>query len=149
MRLFPAATSAQRALGGVCGTVFVLAGTFKLFVPFGSYLETLHVPFAQLAGIGVPLLEIGGGAILLLSRRLLPILPRAWRTNVVRLVCLALAIDMIVAIGLVGVPGRQGHVHSMGGQTIGTEPWRLPLEVFLLAVMLWFIWRPPDQDANR
>lgn len=124
--------------------LFVLAGTFKLFVPFGSYLEILRVPLPQLAGIGVPLLEIGGGATLLLHRHL----PRAWRKNALRLVCLALAFDMIVAILLVGVQGRRGQAHSIGGHTIGTEPWRLPLELFLLAAMLWFVWRPPVQDAK-
>ena len=141
MRLFP--TSSQRALGNVCGAFFIGAGIYKLLVPFGGYLETLHVPFAQLFGIGVPLVEIGGGAILLLGRRLHKFLPRAWRKNAVRLACLALAIDMIVAIVLVGVPGRRGQTHAIGGQAIGTEPWRLPLEVFLLAAMLWFVWRPP------
>lgn len=140
-------SSSQRALGGLCGTVFVLAGTFKLFAPFGSYLETLHVPFAQLVGVGVPLLEIGGGAILLFGRRLQKLLPQGWRKNAVRLVSLGLAVDMIVAIGLVGLPGRRGQVHSVSGHTIGSEPWRLPLEVFLLAAMLWFIWRPPIGDS--
>lgn len=147
MRLL-SASSSQRALGGVCGTVFVLAGTLKLFAPFGSYLELLRVPFPHLVGIGVSVLEIGGGAILLFGRRLQKLLPRAWRRNALRLVCLGLAIDMIVAIVLVGVPGRRGQAHTLNGHTIGLESWRLPLELFLLAAMLWFVWRPPVQDAK-
>ncbi len=127
--------------------LFILAGTFKLLVPFGSYLEALHVPFAPLAGIGVPLLEVGGGAALLWGRRLQKFLPHSWRKNALRLVCLGLAIDMIVAIVLVGVPGRRGQAHTLNGHTIGLESWRLPLEVFLLAAMLWFIWRPSIEDS--
>jgi uncharacterized membrane protein YphA (DoxX/SURF4 family) len=145
MRLFP--TSSQRVLSGVCGAFFIGTGIFKLLVPFGSFLESLRVPLPQLAGIGVPLLEICGGAILLFGHRLQKLLPPSLQKNAVRLACLTLAIDMIVAIVLVGVPGRKGQTHSMGAQSIGSEPWRLPLEVFLLTVMLWFIWQPPTEDG--
>ena len=146
MRLL-SASSSQRVLGSVCGTVFVLAGTLKLFAPFGSYLELLRVPFPHLVGIGVSVLEIGGGAILLFGRRLQKFLPHSGRKSALRLICLGLAIDMIVAIVLVGVPGRRGQARALNGHTIGLEPWRLPLEVFLLAAMLWFIVLPPGEKS--
>jgi len=146
MRLL-SASSSQRVLGSVCGTVFVLAGTLKLFAPFGSYLELLRVPFPHLVGIGVSGLEIGGGAILLFGRRLQKFLPHSGRKSALRLICLGLAVDMIVAIVLVGVPGRRGQVHTLNGHAIGLELWRLPLELFLLAAMLWFVWRPSIEDS--
>lgn len=123
------------------GTIFILAGTLKLFAPFGDFLSQMNVPLPQIAGRAVPLLEIGGGAMLILA----PKIPNA----LVKLVALALAVDMVAALVLVGAPGMRGHSHTIQNHAIGTEPWRVPLEVFLLLTTLWIALRGSDESSTR
>lgn len=125
----------------VSAMVFLLAGTFKFLAPFGDFLAKLQVPFPHLTAFGVAALEIGGGATLLFAAKW----PRAGRKNLVRLVFLALAFDMFFAIVLVGAPGKRGRVFRFGEHEIGGESWRLPLEILLLAAMLWFVFQPPPE----
>ena len=122
------------------GTIFVLAGTFKLVAPFGNLLAQMNVPFPQLAGRAVPFLEIGGGAILLLHRK--------FPQKIVRLFSLGLAIDMIFAIALVGAPGVSGRAQKIQNHAIGTEAWRIPLELFMLAATLWFAARGTQRKSS-
>lgn len=122
------------------GTIFVLAGTFKLLVPFGDLLAQMHVPFPQIAGRAVPLLEIGGGAILLLHRK--------FPQTVVRLLSLALAFDMIIAIVLVGAPGLLGNARTIQNHEVGNEKWRVPLEIFMLISTLWFAGRGTKRTSS-
>lgn len=137
----------QRVVAGFCGALFVGAGAFKLTAPFGNYLQILHVPLPQIAALAVSALEIGGGATLLFHRRARHIATPKIRRNFLRLVCVALAVDMISAIFLVGIPGKRGQTHAFKGHVIGAEAWRLPLEIFLLLTMLFFVFQPPcDAD---
>ena len=133
-------TSIQNIARIASGTIFVLAGAFKLLVPFGDLLAQMNVPFPQIAGRAVPLLEIIGGAILLLHRK--------FPQSLVRLFSLALAIDMVFAIILVGAPGMQGRVQKIQNHAIGEEPWRVPLEVALLVSTLWFAWRGTKRTSS-
>lgn len=138
----------SKAVRLTTGTLFVLAGAFKLLAPampgfaggargFGDALQSLNVPFAPFFGWTVPLLEVAGGACLLLIPN-----PKA------RVVCCALlAADMIVALILVGVPGLFGRALHAGSTTIGTEPWRVPLEIGLLLSVL-FVARMKDEKAS-
>ena len=131
-----------RIVGRVVGGLFIATGFFKLLAPaapgfaggargFGHALGTLGVPLPLLFGWGVPLLEVGGGLALLVAHRPL------WRVVVAAL----LALDMMAAIGLVGVPGRMGHPLKVGDHEIGREAWRLPLEVVLLGACLYLLER--------
>ena len=109
------------------GTVFVLAGFFKLLAgraEFAQMLDTMNVPLPQVVSFAVPLLEIGVGAALCANRQ-------------TRIFAALLACDMAAAIFLVGVPGKRGRVYAAQGHTIGAEPWRLPLEIILLVICVW------------
>lgn len=123
----------QKFVRFAAATVFVLAGTFKLFAPFGDFLAQMNVPLPQVMGRAVPLLEICGGAVLFFA----PKLPRL----LVQLFALALAIDMVSALLLVGAPGLNGKTHIIASHQIGGEKWRVPLEIFLLFVTLWIALR--------
>lgn len=122
------------------GSLFILAGTFKVLLwgwhrlqpdapDFASALRQLGVPFAEAAALAVPIVEIVAGIFLL-------------RGQWVRLSAAVLAIDMLVAIVLVGLPGWRGQPLQIGAQAIGQEPWRLPLELLLLLAVLWLVWKP-------
>lgn len=91
---------------------------------FADFARALHLPFPQLFAIALPLVEIGGGACLLLNRQIRP-------------AAALLAIDMLFAIGLVGAPGLRGQAIKIGVTSVGTEAWRVPLEVMLLVAMLF------------
>lgn len=110
----------------VAGLLFVAAGAFKFVVPFTPALAALGVPLPALFGVLVPLVEVLGGLSLILRRRV-PV-------RVARFATALLALDMLTAITLVGVPGALGHPLRVGGIFIGDEAWRLPLEILLLAV---------------
>lgn len=129
----------------MAGAVFLGAGAFKLVVPFGGFLAKIGVPLPQMVGIGVALLEIGGGAMLLFSHKL-KFLPRKSRDVLLRLFCCGLAFDMIFAIALVGAPGKSGRTFRFGQHEIGGETWRLPLELLLLATTVWFALRPVNSE---
>ena len=133
-------TSIQKIARVATGTIFVLAGAFKMVAPFGDFLAQMNVPFPHLAGRAVPLLEIFGGAILLLHRK--------FPQTVVRLFSFGLAVDMLMAIVLVGVPGLLGRAQTMQNHAIGTEPWRVPLEIALLFATLWFAWRGTERKSS-
>ena len=132
----------RKTIEAISGTIFFGAGAFKLLVPFGDFLAKMGVPFPQFLGTSVALLEVSGGAMLLLHRRF-RFLPAKWRIIVLRLFCLGLALDMVFAILLVGAPGKRGRTFNFGGHQIGGESWRLPLELFLLTAMICLVARPP------
>jgi uncharacterized membrane protein YphA (DoxX/SURF4 family) len=125
------------------GLLFVAAGLLKLLLPpsgpgfqggargFGQLLATLHVPLPIVFGHLVPAAEVLGGLGLMTHRY-----RRVW--------AVPLIIDMVMAISLVGLPGALGRPVRIGSVVIGDEPWRLPLEVVLLAVLLW-LWRPQPE----
>lgn len=132
----------HRILRRIAGGAFVLAGAFKVLLwawhlvqpsapNFAAALAQLGVPFAEVFALGVPLIEIVGGYLIL-------------RGQLIRLSAAVLAIDMIVAIALVGLPGLLGRSLRIGEQAIGQEAWRLPLELVLLTAMLWLIWKPGE-----
>jgi len=132
--------TAHHIIRRIAGVVFVLAGTFKVLLwgwhrlhpdapDFAAALRQLGVPFAEASALAVPIVEIVAGFFLL-------------RGHWVRLSAVVLAIDMTVAILLVGLPGWRGRPLQIGAQTIGQEPWRLPLELLLLGAVLWLIWKP-------
>lgn len=120
----------------ISGILFILAGLFKFLLPiltaglaagpesFGAMLSLLRVPLALLWGYVVPGVELIGGLGLILNRG-------------VRLWAILLAIDMVAAMVLVGLPGVLGHPLMVGTTKIGSEVWRLPLEFTLLLAMLW------------
>jgi uncharacterized membrane protein YphA (DoxX/SURF4 family) len=103
------------------GVLFVLTGTLKLLAMpgFAAVLAQTGTPLPHVFAIAVPLLEIGGGAALLTNRFARPI-------------AAILAINMIFAIALVGIPGARGERFRAGEYTIGGEAWRMPLELGLL-----------------
>lgn len=139
-------TPSPRATRGVqvtAGILFILTGLLKLLMPapgpgwhaggrgFGEVLAMLGVPFPAFFGYAVPGLEVLGGLSLITNRGS-------------RYAAALLAIDMLMAIKLVGGPGARGQALKVGQHSIGTEPWRLPLEVILLLAMLWLA-----LDASR
>lgn len=126
------------------GILFILTGLLKLLMPapgsgwhaggrgFGEALATLGVPFPAFFGYAVPGLELLGGISLCAGRG-------------TRYASALLAFDMLVAIKLVGGPGARGQVLKVGQHSIGTEAWRLPLEVILLLAMLWLTLDAPQK----
>ena len=92
-------------------------------------LLQIGVPLPFLVAAVSPVLEIVGGIGLISNRG-----ARAW--------ALLLACDMIGAILLVGIPGKMGRVISVGQTQIGGEAWRLPLEIGLLFMMIYFVIYP-------
>jgi len=121
------------------GTVFVLAGLFKLLAGRGEFarmLEFSKVPLPQVISVAVPLLEIVGGAALCANRQ-------------TRIFAALLACDMIAAIVLVGIPGKRGRVFSAQGHTVGDEAWRLPLELVLLIICVWLSAKKDTADSTR
>lgn len=120
------------------GVVFLLAGAFKALAvlpgespvtgrrAFAQMLVQLDVPLPFPTAAAIPALEIIGGIGLLVGRG-----TRLWAA--------LLALDIIGAIFLVGLPGKSGRVISVGDTKIGGEPWRLPLEIALLLILLWLV----------
>ena len=123
------------------GVLFVLTGALKILAAapgestlegrnaFAQMLLQIGVPLPFLVAAVIPVLEIVGGIGLISNRG-----ARAW--------ALLLACDMIGAILLVGIPGKMGRVISVGQTQIGGEAWRLPLEIGLLFMMIYFVIYP-------
>lgn len=111
----------MKTLRLLIAVLFLLAGSFKLCAlrGFAAVLAQSGAPVPRFFALAVPLLEIGGGAALLLNRYS-------------RLAAMALAVDMICAVALVGGPGARGIRFRAGSYTVGGEVWRVPLEVALL-----------------
>jgi uncharacterized membrane protein YphA (DoxX/SURF4 family) len=120
----------MRFLRTVPAVLFVLAGAFKLVAVAGfrQVLTESGTPLPSLFALCVPILEIGAGLALLLNKR-------------PRLAAAALAVDMIFALALVGIPGARGARFHSGPYTVGGEPWRVPLEVGLLICLLLIVAR--------
>lgn len=126
------------SLAMLAGVLFIMAGAFKALAAspgeslltgrraFAQMLDQLDVPLPFVAATAIPVLEIIGGIGLIRGRG-----ARLWAA--------LLALDMIGAIFLVGLPGRSGEVLSIGDTKIGGEPWRLPLEIALLLLMVWLV----------
>lgn len=114
------------------GIVFLGAGVFKLFLNalFANYLAAVGVPLPQLFALGVAALEIIGGIAFLFWPR------EKRRETFARVLAALLAVDMLAAIVLVGLPGIAGKTRAIGGQAIGGEAWRVPLEIALFLVAL-------------
>lgn len=133
-----------RVLTVSAGVLFILAGAFKIgmVLPGGSTLAgqrafaqmlvQLGVPLPLVFAAAIPALEIIGGIGLISGKG-----KRVWAA--------LLAFDMIGAIFLVGIPGKSGRAIAVGETKIGEEPWRLPLEIALLFLMLWIAFTPENQ----
>jgi uncharacterized membrane protein YphA (DoxX/SURF4 family) len=148
MASFP--PSIERTVRRGVGALFVLTGAFKMLAwpRFFAFCHDLapqvlagtaaeaptHAALFATALI-VPPLEIVGGAAL-------------WRGQRVRLFSALLALDMLGAIITVGIPGRLGKSHEVSGAKIGTEPWRLPLEMILLLLCVWFLVRREETPST-
>lgn len=137
---------ALQSLVIVSGVLFVLAGVFKFLAPapggstlegqraFAQALSQLGVPLPFVMAALIPALEVVGGIGLISGKG-----RKLW--------ALLLALDMIGAIFLVGLPGKSGRVVSVGATTIGTESWRLPLEIGLLLLMLYVLFLPSTEKG--
>lgn len=124
----------MRALRGILGLFFIATGAFKLFKGPALFAEMLHaagVPFAALNAWLVCLVEIGCGALLFASAFV--------TTRAVFFViapAAVLAIDMLVAIATVGIRTQRGDPVMVRGVPTAGEPWRLALEVVVLALLV-------------
>jgi uncharacterized membrane protein YphA (DoxX/SURF4 family) len=151
-------TLGRRPLRDVPGVIFLAFGLMKAFAstfPFLVGAPDLAVAsgpegFARmLTGLGVPfplfnawmviLMEVLCGVGLILS---------AWMPATVlltRLCALPLAVDMLVALS-VGVRQVRGNPVVLDGLPVMNQAWRLPLEVGLLAAMVYLLWRPVARE---
>lgn len=131
--LTPNKNHSTRLVAASSGLIFVLAGSFKLAIPlllpgasFGRFLSQTGAPMPQIFGVLVPLGEILGGIGLQFRQTR-------------RICALGLIVDMLAAIFLVGAPGKDGRTISVGDFQVGGEAWRLPLEIGLLAALVWLL----------
>ena len=108
------------------GTVFLLAGTGKLLATagFAEILKQSGAPFPHFFALAVPIVEVAGGVALLKNFQVRP-------------VAAVLAVEMVFALVLVGAPGARGARFQTDRITIGGEAWRVPLEIILLAMMIF------------
>ena len=145
--LSPARSLFASTLRLAAGLLFVGTGGFKLLgtlapgLPAGAagfavLLEHVGVPFPLLAAYAVCQLELGGGLLLCLKVQ-------------VRAIACLLAIDMACALGLVGLPALLGHPVQLGSLAVGQEPWRVPLELGLLAAMGYLGWHETGRFARE
>ena len=130
----------------VSGLLFLLAGAFKFLTPapggstlegqraFAQALSQLGVPIPVVMAALIPALEVVGGIGLISGKG-----RKLW--------ALLLALDMIGAIFLVGLPGKSGRGITVGTATIGAESWRLPLEIGLLLLMLYVLFLPSVENT--
>ena len=147
-------TLARRPLRDVPGVIFFAFGLMKAFAStfpflvgapglvvasgpegFARLLTGLGVPFALFSAWMVILVEVLCGAGLILS---------AWMPAtalLTRLCALPLAVNMLVALS-VGVRQVQGTPVVLDGLPVMNQAWRLPLELGLLAAMVYLLWRP-------
>lgn len=147
-------TPGRRPLRDVPGVIFLAFGLMKAFAStfpflvgapdlvvasgpegFARLLTGLGVPFPLFNAWMVILVEVLCGMGLILS---------AWMPAtalLTRLCALPLAVNMLVALS-VGVRQVQGNPVVLDGLPVMNQAWRLPLEVGLLAAMVYLLWRP-------
>ncbi len=144
----------RRQLRGVTGVIFILFGLMKASAPalpilvgarglevasgpegFSLLLGQLGVPFPLFNAWLVIAVEVVCGLGLIFSTRLqgTALLTRAF--------ALPLTVDMAVAT-LVGVRNVLGQPLEVNGYLVMYQPWRLPLELSLLAGVAYLLWRP-------
>ena len=139
---------------GVTGVIFILFGLMKAFdvtLPIlvgapGLQVHTGVEGFAQLiSGIGMPFPLFNAAMVIAMEVVLgLGLILGAWTPAtrlITRLCALPLAGDMLVAL-LVGLRQVQGNPVVIDGHAIMNQFWRLPLELGLLAGMMYLLWRP-------
>lgn len=147
-------TSGRYQVRGVTGVIFILFGLMKAFdftLPILVGAPGLHVHtgvegFAQLiSGIGMPFPLFNAAMVIAMEVVLgLGLILGAWTPAtrlITRLCALPLAGDMMVAL-LVGLRQVQGNPVVIDGHAIMNQFWRLPLELSLLASMMYLLWRP-------
>lgn len=115
-------------LGGAL--IFLLAGGLKLCAMpgFAAILGQCGVPAPRVFAFMVPSLELVGCVALIANKH-------------ARLAAAGLAVDMVFALLLIGIPGARGARFHGGGFTVGGEWWRVPLEVGLLVGLVWMAGR--------
>jgi uncharacterized membrane protein YphA (DoxX/SURF4 family) len=129
------------------GLFFVVAGANKLLctpVPglpprvagFARFLAVAGIPFPSLNAYAVSLLEVVGGLGVALGRG-----------RIVQVCATTLAGEMAVAFATVGARGLRGTPVRAGTVTYD-EPWRVPLELGLLASMLLVVARSIGPDRR-
>ncbi|HEX5747295.1 MAG TPA: DoxX family protein [Archangium sp.] len=147
-------TPGRYQVRGVTGVIFILFGLMKSFdftLPILVGAPGLHVHtgvegFAQLiAGLGIPFPLFNAAMVITMEIVLgLGLILGAWMPAtrlITRLCALPLAVDMMMAL-LVGIRQVQGNPVVLGGFPIMNQFWRLPLELGLLAGMVYLLWRP-------
>ncbi len=133
----PPGRIAVLALRALAGLIFLGAGVAKLFlIPFASILVQVGVPFPGLVAWAVAFLEVGGGLVLL-GGAFAPAVARLTRPFAA-----LLALEMAAAMLTVGLPGVQGRPVMLEGRPIGTEPFRIWLELGLFLLMVYLVRNP-------
>lgn len=147
-------TPGRYQVRGVTGVLFMLFGLMKSFdftlpilvgapglsvntgvAGFARLISELGLPFPLLSAWMVIAMEVVLGLGLILG---------AWTPATrltTRLCALPLAADMMVAL-LVGLRQLTGNPVVIDGHAIMNQFWRLPLELGLLASMVYLLWRP-------
>ncbi|REG20531.1 DoxX-like protein [Archangium gephyra] len=154
-------TPGRYQVRGVTGVIFMLFGLMKAFdftLPVLVGAPGLHVNtgvegFARLISeIGMPFPLFNAAMVIAMEVVLgLGLILSAWLPAtrlITRLCALPLAGNMMVAL-LVGIRQVQGNPVVIDGHAIMNQFWRLPLELGLLAGMLYLLWRPAARAAPR
>lgn len=147
-------TPGRYQVRGVTGVIFMLFGLMKAFdftLPVlvgapGLQVNTGVEGFARLISeIGMPFPLFNAGMVIAMEVMLgLGLILSAWTPAtrlITRLCALPLAGNMMVAL-LVGLRQVQGNPVIIDGHAIMNQFWRLPLELGLLAGMVYLLWRP-------
>jgi putative oxidoreductase len=147
-------TPGRYQVRGVTGVIFMLFGLMKAFdftLPVlvgapGLQVNTGAEGFAKLiAEIGLPFPLLGAWSVIVMEVMLgLGLILAAWTPAtrlITRLCALPLAGNMTVAL-LVGIRQVMGNPVVIDGHAIMNQFWRLPLELGLLAGMLFLLWKP-------
>ncbi|WPB77703.1 DoxX family protein [Archangium violaceum] len=147
-------TPGRYQVRGVTGVIFILFGLMKAFdftLPIlvgapGLRVHTGVEGFAQLiSGIGMPFPLFNAAMVIAMEVVLgLGLILGAWTPAtrlITRLCALPLAGDMMMAL-LVGIRQVTGNPVVIDGHAIMNQFWRLPLELGLLAGMMYLLWRP-------
>jgi len=147
-------TPGRYQVRGVTGVIFILFGLMKTFdftLPVlvgapGLHVNTGAEGFAQLiAGLGLPFPLLTSWMVIAMEVVLgLGLILGAWTPAtrlITRLCALPLAGDMVMAL-LVGIRQVTGNPVVLDGHPIMNQFWRLPLELGLLAGMLFLLWKP-------
>lgn len=128
------------------GSFFAVSGVAKLIasplegIPpglrgFSDYLDAAGVPFPLAGAVIVCAVEIVCGLGLALGGHWLP--ARALTSWF----ALPLALEMAVAMTLVGIPAALGDPVVLNGTPVTKEPYRLPLELGLFLGVCYLAWR--------